>query len=459
MAVGMDPNQRIMMALMAQDRAQSAPVEPQPEPMSPGMAAINLLRRRVPQEATAENAGKIGAATVLGPAMGAATGIASRFPLVSSALYGLTHTMPAGSNDADKQGVMNLQRQLKEAGYYQGPIDGVMGGGTAEAKKRFETDNVQKQQLEIERSKAEAAAKGAEAATAETQRKAAEAEATNQRRSQGEERLRQLESEVSPARQVLREYGPIVGTLGGVALGVGGKYGVNKVADALSKSRAAAADDILAAPATDLPGRVGRVNDFWARGQSPMFGGVQAPFVSAPGAKAGFRANPAAPEAANLYQPSKVKNALTDTAAVGAFGADWAAGQTVLEPEARAELEKAQQAVNADPSEVNIERLQVAKDRLAFAETVKNIGRGAAFAYPAAGIKFGRNPSRPNTGAAEAERIRIGQEVKGKGHVAQALMAPVKTGRMRTVAPGVRKSQAGTFHADDGRFVSPPAKK
>jgi hypothetical protein len=260
-------------------------------------------------------------------------------------------------------------------------------------------------------------------------------------------------------RQVLREYGPIVGTLTGMGVGFGAKRGVNKIADALSSKRASAADDIMQAPATDLPGRVGRVNEFWARGQKPLMGAPEAPFVSAPNARAGFKANPDAPEAASLYQASKGRDMATDAAATGAFGAEWGLGQFVLEPEARAELEKAQSAVNADPSEVNIERLQAAKDRVAFAETFKNVGRAATFVYPATGIKYGRSPSRPNVGVADAERIRIGQEVKGRNPVANALMAPAKTGRMKPVAPGVRKSQGGTFHGDDGRFVTPPTKK
>jgi peptidoglycan hydrolase-like protein with peptidoglycan-binding domain len=455
MAVGMDPNQRIILALMAQERAQSAPVEPEAEPMSPGMAALKLLRRRAPQEATVENVGSVVGSSLMGPVLG----LAGRVPGAATALLGLTHSLPAGSESGDQQGVMQLQRQLKEAGYYTGPIDGVMGGGTAEAKKRFDVDNVQKQQLEIERAKVEAAAKGADAATAETARKAAEAEASAKRRSEGEERLRQVETEVSPVRQVLREYGPIAGYAAGILGGTATRKGVTKLSDMATQKSASVADALMASPAKDLPGRVSKVNQFWAQGQKPLMGAPQAPFVAAPGAKAGFRPNPDAPQAAELYQPSRVRNGLTDLGIAGTFGAESLVGQELLEPEARAELEKAQEAVNADPSEVNIERLQSAKDRVAMAEFVKNMGRAGGASYLGSGLKYQRSNTRPNVSAAEAERLRIGQEVKSRGPVTNALMAPAKTGRMKTVAPGVRKSQSGTFHADDGKFVSPPTKK
>jgi hypothetical protein len=453
----------ILDALMANPRGWGMTGAASPEegvnvpqdPMTPGMAAMKLVQRRVPQEATLDNAGQVVASSLMGPVLG----LAGRAPGIATALLGLTHPMPAGGESGDSQGVMNLQRQLKEAGYYQGPIDGVMGGGTADAKKRFETDMAQKQQLEIERAKAEAAAKGAEAANAETARKAAEAEAATQRRLQGEERLRNVESEVSPVRQVLREYGPIAGYAAGILGGSATRKGVTKLTDAATSKAASVADALMAAPAKDLPGRVSRVNQFWAQGQKPLMGAPEAPFIAAPGAKAGFRPNPEAPQAAELYQPSRLRNVGTDLGIAGTFGAESMVGQELLEPEARAELEKAQNAVNSDPSEVNIERLQSAKDRVAMAEFVKNMGRAGAASYLGSGLKYQRSATRPNVSAAEAERLRIGQEVKGRSPVSNALMAPAKTGRMKTVAPGVRKSQSGTYHAEDGKFVSPPTKK
>jgi peptidoglycan hydrolase-like protein with peptidoglycan-binding domain len=425
------------------------------DPMSPGEAAMKLVQRRVPQEATMENAGSVVGTSLMGPVLG----LAGRAPGVATALLGLTHALPAGSEDGDRQGVMNLQRQLKEAGYYTGPIDGLMQGGTRDAKQRFEADQSQKQQLDIERAKAEAAAKGADAATAETARKAAEAEAATKRRLEGEERLRQVETEVSPVRQVLREYGPIAGYAAGLIGGSATRKGVTKLSDMATQKSASVADALMAAPAKDLPGRVSRVNQFWAQGQKPLMSAPEAPFTAAPAAKAGFRPNPDAPQAAELYQPSRVRNGLTDLGIAGTFGAESMVGQELLEPEARAELEKAQEAVNGDPSEVNIERLQSAKDRVAMAEFVKNMGRAGGASYLGSGLKYQRSNTRPNVSAAEAERLRIGQDVKGRSPVTNALMAPAKTGRMKTVAPGVRKSQSGTYHADDGKFVSPPTKK
>src|SRR5690606_11644238 len=64
-------------------------------------------------------------------------------------------TSEAASAD---DGVNQLQQQLKDAGYYHGPIDGKMGPMTQAAQQRFEQDRMRREQAEAERMRAQAEA-------------------------------------------------------------------------------------------------------------------------------------------------------------------------------------------------------------------------------------------------------------------------------------------------------------
>jgi hypothetical protein len=146
MAVGMDPNQRIMMALMAQERAQSAPVEPEPEPMSPGMAALRLIKRRAPVEAQefVEQAPINAAMMAAGPVVGGIGKAAAAHPGITAALMGgaglLTSTSEAGApqltRKQQRQMEMERMRIQAEADARRQEIE----AQTAAAKARGESE-------------------------------------------------------------------------------------------------------------------------------------------------------------------------------------------------------------------------------------------------------------------------------------------------------------------------------
>jgi hypothetical protein len=365
---------------------------------------------------------------------------ASRAPRFTGGVVGgaTMFATPSEAGEKPSPQVQRLQEQMRDAGYYSGPIDGLMGGQTQAARQAFERDQAERMRIEAER-------ESAAAAKAETERQRTEAEGIATARKHGDERLRQIESEVPWYSQALRDYGPLVGYVGGAGLGAATRYGVKKAADAASRKVAERADQLFSQPARDLPARVARVNQFWTEGRRPVLGAAEAPFVSSPGTRRGFAPNENADPASVLYQPQRTKNALTDLGITAMFGGESALTQATLEPEARSELQAAQEAVSRDPSEANIQRLQAAKDRFAGTEFVRNIGRGAAFSYPGSGLKFSRSPSRPNVSAAEAERIRIDQMF------GPSPRAP------RSSTPRPTQSEAGTWHGPDGRFVSPPS--
>jgi hypothetical protein len=72
-------------------------------------------------------------------------------------------------------------------------------------------------------------------------------------------------------------------------------------------------------------------------------------------------------------------------------------------------LAAAQDAVSKDPSEVNVRRLETARDRLANAEAIAYLGRGAMVGTGLGEVKAQLKyaPPRPNIAAAEAERGRL----------------------------------------------------
>ena len=387
--------------------------------------------QRLAEGDVAGGAGRIALAVAPG-APARALSSAVRYPKAVGAAaggFGFLGTPGQAGEVESQENIMRMQQTLKEAGYYSGKIDGVMGEGTRLAKEAYQAAEFERMRLETEREKAEAA-------RAETERKDTEAQRSAEARRQGDERLRQVEGEVPWYSQILRDYGPTAGYVAGAIGGGVARKGVSKISDAISRSRATRADQLFAAPATDLPERVGRLNQFWTEGQR----GAQAPFAAAPGTRMGFQANKAAPPSSALYQPPRTGNALTDIGMTASFGAEALLGQKVLEPEARAELRSAQEAINADPSEVNIQRLEAAKDRVAMAEFMKNAGRGAAVAYPTAGLKFGRNPTRPNVSAAEAERIRIDQLLGPRAKASPA--SSTSASSVQPVKPTTRKGAA-----------------
>lgn len=133
-----------------------------------------------------------------------------------------------------------------------------------------------------------------------------------------------------------------------------------------------------------------------------------------------------APSAATLYpSPMGMSDYLrVRDAGVVAGGAAEAGFGHVMAQDAHREVQDAQTAVAADPSEANIQRLQAATDRAALWEMTGNMGRGVAGGYLLSAPKMPYRTTRPDVAAGEAERLRLDAMVNGRGAPPSPLGAP-----------------------------------
>jgi peptidoglycan hydrolase-like protein with peptidoglycan-binding domain len=318
--------------------------------------------------------------------------VATGLGALGAYLYG---TDQAGANEPDM--VKQLQTELKAKGYYSGPIDGVMGKGTQAAKDKFDAAEALRAQREL----VEAQKTAAQAAIGETERLKEEARIKAEQRAQGGERLKQIEGEVPTWRKALRDYATPVGYGLGAAAGVGARALVTKVANKISANTANKAEALFEGGTNTIPSRVGRTNEFWRKG------GGEVPFISAPNSPKGFAVNPGATAMDKLYPAPTKWNALTDLGTVGVFGGESAAGQFLVAPEAHEELKAARAAVENDPSEGNINRLQAAIDKSSMADFMTSFGRGGVGGYATAATKMQRSPTTPAMDKAEAEKLKL----------------------------------------------------
>lgn len=329
-------------------------------------------------------------------------GLLTRAPRVTGALVGgaayFGSRGDAGSGESREQ-VKDLQQRLNAAGYYSGPIDGIMGRETREANERFQADEGRRRQMEIERAKAEAEAKEAEAALAESERKRKDAERRAKEREEGAARLKEIDKDKSG---FWAAYGTPITYGVGAGLGILSRLGATYFPNRAARIAADKANRLVSGTG-DLPARAHGVNRFWQEG-----GARQIPFPSAPKGRYGLKSNPRAEPSTSLY-PADGKSKYIrggDAAAMGAFGAEVGVSMW-QETKAREELRLAREAVSADPSEANIRRMKAAEDELAFWEGLANAGRSAILGYGAAGKFATYRGKRPDVDAAGAERTRI----------------------------------------------------
>jgi hypothetical protein len=99
---------------------------------------------------------------------------------------------------------------------------------------------------------------------------------------------------------------------------------------------------------------------------------------------------------------------------------------------ARQELAKAQDAAAADPSEVNLRRLEDAKNMVSIYDALGSFGRTAAGTYLLGGLKKQRQDTRPDISAADSERMAIDQELQRQ----TALPPPAPPPATRTIVRG-----------------------
>ena len=231
--------------------------------------------------------------------------------------------------------------------------------------------------------------------------------------SAGSQRLRDVEANLPWYSRLMRDWSEPIAYAAGPVIGGLTRYGVVRHANRASADAARQAENLVISPPVDLPSRVGRANQFWARGQSGA--NAQDAFLRAPQAAYGFRANPNAPPAAELYRPPPGWRApvTTDLPIMAGMGAEFALAEFQAH-RARQELDAAQAAYDKDPNnEANIQRLQHAKDQVGLWQGLGVLGRMGAAGYGLTGLKVQRHPSRPDTYRAEAERIDIDQTLRG----------------------------------------------
>jgi len=337
-----------------------------------------------------------------------------------TAYYGLSGTDPAhgaqpsGAPSGNAEDIKQLQQELRQFGY-SGPIDGVWKAGTQrayEAKQQADQMHMQQQQLGIQKELAEAQKRDAEARDAETKRQA-EADALKaQQREQGQQRYNEAESNVGGFSRLLRDYGTPAGVTVGALVGPAARALVTRAAGGPAREVASMMSNKL----TSTPDRVGRINEVWRQGGQ----GGAVPFTNMPGQKPGFAANPNAASPGELFKPNKALNMATDVGVMGGFGGE-AAATGYLAHGWEQELQKASEAAAADPSDINIGRLQTAKDNVAFYESLSNAGRAAIPSYLTAS-KFMKRPGAPNLSGVEGEKLKLEKLLPRRSPVAEALV-------------------------------------
>jgi peptidoglycan hydrolase-like protein with peptidoglycan-binding domain len=375
--------------------------------------------------------------------------------LATAGMSGEANAQPAGSD------IRSIQMQLKQSGDYKGPIDGKWGplmeaaqNAANERKQRQDEQAMQLKNLEAQASlgAANAKTKESEAQIAETERLRKAKEKADADREAGMQRLREVETNLSPTSKAIRSYsGP-----GGYGLGVvaGGlaRAGVVKGSNYLSNRAARKAEDLFMregsngkmakVPAKTDAEKVARVNEFARKG------GGEEPFLNTPAQNPGFAVNPDATPFNKLYPPNRAANMATDIGIPAAFGAEAGWAEMMPKPEAHAELLAATEAANKDPSEINIQRLQDAKDSVALWEGVGNLGRGGAMGYGSMALKMKRAPTAPNMAPAEAEKMSLEKTLRGVAPSSKKDLAPTpkaaKPSAQEPVgAPGVPEITTG----------------
>lgn len=391
------------------------------------------------------------------PFGGAAMGIGTRavtaaFPKIAAAAPRLAATVGGAGGLAGLSGlpavadetIKKLQTQLRDAGFYSGPIDGVMGRGTQRAKEAFDKAEAERVARDAQAVRDRTASMEAEARAAEIRERRESREALQKQQSAGQKRFAEMESDVPWYRRAVRDYGSAAGYLVGGILGAGVRHGVVKASDILSGRRIGRAESMMAQDMTDVPGRVARVNEFWRQGGA----NAAVPFISRPKSETGFAINPEASPIDRLYRPNWKARAAVDAGVPAVGVGETLAAEHFLAGPAREELRAANEAAAKDPSEINLRRLQTAKDNVAIGEASVAMGRGTAIGYPAMAMHSRRASALPNMQPAEAERLRLEQFLR-EGRRGRASSSPPLT----ATQPATEATTASTLTDSLGRAI------
>jgi hypothetical protein len=216
---------------------------------------------------------------------------------------------------------------------------------------------------------------------------------------EGGERLREVGE---PG--LLQRYGPYAGYPLGYLAGSRMRRYLGGAVDDIAQARADRANALLT-PSGRMPAdrRFARVNQFWTEG-----GSRQAPFTHTPGRRPHpWEANPNATPAERLYRRSVGMDLGPGAVTLGAGAAEMGAGMLL---DAHDRLAAATQAVRDSPSdEAAIQELVAARNAVAYAETVTNLGRGwvVGGAVGEAKARLTGRGIRPDINRAEGERAAL----------------------------------------------------
>lgn len=349
----------------------------------------------------------------------------------------------------DPQQIKELQSRLRDAGYPV-TVDGIMrpGGETERMFKQYQADEANRRAEDLKREElrvqggrvdadtktAEANARAAEAKLKETERQAEADRIAAERQAAGDERMRDIEKNLSPMSRAIRDYSGPLGYLAGGVVGSLGRYAATSANNYISRGKAAAGDALMAeeiaGPAANVKGvartaaqdttnlkRVARANDFWRTG-----GAKEVPFTLTPGQAPGYAANPNVTNLAQTYNPKIHPVLEATTTALPAAEATWAYGN---EQDAKQEIKDATEAYSKDPSEANIQRINKANDNLAIWEGAGNFGRvwagtnlGGAVASRFMKSAKGTQPTK--FASAEAEQLELQKALRAAQAKAEA---------------------------------------
>lgn len=301
----------------------------------------------------------------------------------------------------DNGSAEDIQKALDKRGFDLGPtgVDGKLGEKTKAAIREYRAQTAA--ELEIER------------------KRLADLEALDTKLSGDATKQAAFEATAPGGKQeLLREFGWIPATLGAVALGKMTRGGaVKKVLQDATKKAAAADARLMPGVAVTrgskanlspkgLTSRASNLNEFWRMGGADE----AVPFTYS--ANSGWKARPKAMEPAQLF-PEDTRMLRggdygmmgTGVGEAGLSGVGWMAAET--------ELKQAQEAVDKEPSEANLARLQRAQDMVALTSTMFRVGLGFAAGRGFGALNKPYATVRPNVAGAEAERALLLDTIRG----------------------------------------------
>lgn len=361
--------------------------------------------------------------------------------------------IPAFAGEAE---VMKLQQEMRDAGLYTGPIDGKMGGKTQEAAKQYNQLKKEAAERAIEERRI-----GAQEAESKrlTDENAQRIESNRIR----DERLRNAEKDMDPVSKAIRDYGPMAGYIVGMGLGGGIRGTVLAKSNRMMADRVARANSIMAQGSGDWPSRAANVNQFWSEGAPSWLSRllsreVAQPFTAAPGRSPPYVSAPNATPSGQLYQPGTANRMAVDAGVVGTAGAESTYFQMIALPAAEKEVEESRAAMQLDPSVSNVGRYQTALANRSIAEGMMNMGRASAGTYAGASLYKPRDKTRPNVGIAEAERMRVDEQLNRRA-ASGAPRAPTPLLPAGPARPLLSAPTAATAAEVAQETVAKPARK